>query len=313
MQTLNEDTPSPLKLSAMDIQWPGHLGDLVPHLDELGYHRYWATEHHGPIQSASPTLMATLAAGLSDRMRVGTAAILMKFQSPLKVAEDFRLLELFFGGRIDLGVTSAYSAEPLRSALLDGRPEPDAELYARKVEELVRLVRREGAAEGEVNGEDIGPQAETIPQVWICGMSFGSARMAARLGVAYAFHDFLYVTEGGRGDGSEIVDAYRSEFRPNAHLQAPLFNVASYGVCADSEPRARTLWKHGSDPGFQGTPEQCREQLLALRERYGTDEIVVQSFAEDFEARLESYRLLAEVLGVSSGVGQAVPADPVLA
>ena len=57
MQRTKDETPTTLKLSAMDIQWPGHLGDLVPHLDELGYHRYWSTEHHGPIQSASPTLM----------------------------------------------------------------------------------------------------------------------------------------------------------------------------------------------------------------------------------------------------------------
>lgn len=287
-----------LILSAMDVQWPGHLADLVLHLDELGYHRYWGSEHHGPVQSASPTLMAGLAAGVTDRMRVGTAAVLLKYHSPQKVATDFRLLELFFGDRIDLGVTSAATAEPVHSALLDGRSMPDSEEYARRVEELTALVRREGLSPGGIDGNNIGPQTATVPKVWVCGTSLGSARLAARLGVAYAFHDFLNQWSPKPADGPAVMDTYRNEFQPNKFLPAPELAVAVYGMCAPTEKEAGKLWTNQTPAGFLGTPDQCREQLLDYRERYQTPEIVVQSMTSDFPARLRSYGLLAEAFGL---------------
>ncbi|MCG8458379.1 MAG: LLM class flavin-dependent oxidoreductase [Holophagales bacterium] len=297
-------TPKPVRLSVLDVQWPGYLADLVPHLDELGYHRYWATEHHSPTQSASPTLLAALAAGLAERMRVGTAAVLLRFRSPLAVAEEFRLLELFFGGRIDLGMASAAPEEPVRSALLDGRPLPGREGFARNVEEVVRLVERRPAAEGQVNGSDVGPAvpgggAGTAPTLWICGTSMGSARLAARLGTAYAFHDFLARSRPQTVDGPGALAAYRDEFQASERLAEPMCTAVFYGLCTSSESLSRELEESRISPTFSGNPERCREQLLVERERYGIDELVIQSAeAGDFSARLESYQLLAEVFGI---------------
>jgi alkanesulfonate monooxygenase SsuD/methylene tetrahydromethanopterin reductase-like flavin-dependent oxidoreductase (luciferase family) len=135
-----------------------------------------------------------------------------------------------------------------------------------------------------------------VPELWVCGTSAGSARLAARLGACFAFHDFLNRSRPQPADGPAAVEIYRSEFRPDDHLASPKFNVAVYGLCADSEERARRLWRQAPEPGFCGSPERCREQLLELADRYGTDELVVQSMTDDLDARLESYRLLAEAL-----------------
>src|ERR1043166_171815 len=111
-----------LDLSVLDISWPGHVPRLVTQLEASGYHRFWTTEHHTLSQSASPTVLAGLAAGMTERIRIGTAGILLKYASPAKVVEDFRLLELFFPGRIDLGIAGA--GIPAHEAIyLDGRPQ----------------------------------------------------------------------------------------------------------------------------------------------------------------------------------------------
>src|SRR5438046_1992473 len=94
----------PLRLSVIDLQWPGNLEILLPALERLGYYRFWASEHHAAGQSASPTVIAAIAASQTSRIRVGTAGILLNYASPLRIAEDFALLELFFSGRIDLGI-----------------------------------------------------------------------------------------------------------------------------------------------------------------------------------------------------------------
>ena len=43
-----------------------------------------------------------------------------------------------------------------------------------------------------------------------------------------------------------------------------------------------------------GSPSRVREQLLALRERYAADEIIVVTITGDYPSRLRSYELLAE-------------------
>src|SRR5262249_32353379 len=157
-----------LRLSVIDASWPGHLLDLVPQLDQLGYHRYWATEHHSEMQSASPTIITALAAGISDRMRVGSAGVLLNLYSPIKVAEDFRTLELFFPGRIDLGIARSTPPGRLGAALLEGRSPSRAE-YAKKVRELARIVRYESGEPEEVEATSVGPHSDSVPSIWLCG------------------------------------------------------------------------------------------------------------------------------------------------
>src|SRR5262245_13002097 len=94
-------------MSLIDIQSPAHLPALLPAIEKFGYYRYWATEHYSATQSASPVIMAALAAGITDRIRVGTGGVLLRAASAVRVAHDFAALEFFYPDRIDLGIASA--------------------------------------------------------------------------------------------------------------------------------------------------------------------------------------------------------------
>ena len=79
--------------------------DLAQAADRLGYHRYWLAEHHstsGLADAAPEILIAAVAAG-TRRIRVGSGGVMLTHYSPLKVAEQFRMLETLHPGRIDLG------------------------------------------------------------------------------------------------------------------------------------------------------------------------------------------------------------------
>lgn len=301
-------------LSVMDFMWPGDFPDLVRELDLQGYHRYWATEHHSPRQSGSPTIVAGLAAGLTKRLRVGTAAVLLQYRSPLQVAEEFRLLELLFPGRIDLGLSSALAADPIHGMLLDARPTPTPEGFGARAEELVRLVRGEGHEKDSLDGDAVGPLgASTVPQVWICGMSERSATLAGRLGAAYAFHHYL---NQGRVEGPRVIEVYRASFTPHASMPHPRSAVACYGICAETMDEANRLWAFhrggsqpsGPKPSFLGDPAHCEAQLVDLRRRYNADEIVLQSMIDDIDRRVASYALLADAFALGS-VPHASPAQ----
>src|SRR5690349_20302964 len=131
-----------IPISVLDIQSPVHMPTLVTAIEEAGYHRYWASEHHSPGQSASPAMMAGFAAGLTSTLRVGSAGVLLRLASPVRVAQDFALLELFYPGRVDLGLAGSssfrFDAEYQLDVNLSGRKG-----YEEKLTRLAQLVRGE--------------------------------------------------------------------------------------------------------------------------------------------------------------------------
>lgn len=64
---------------------------LAQEADKLGYHRFWVSEHHNTksFASASPEILLTRIASLTNNIRVGSGGVLLTHYSPLKVAEQF--------------------------------------------------------------------------------------------------------------------------------------------------------------------------------------------------------------------------------
>src|SRR5579859_4681025 len=79
--------------------------ELAQLLESYGYGRYWLAEHHtADVAHSSPEILTPIVAGLTRRIIVGPAGVLLRFHSPLKVAKDFRLLHTLYPGRVDLGL-----------------------------------------------------------------------------------------------------------------------------------------------------------------------------------------------------------------
>lgn len=78
--------PSPVRLGLLDC-WSDVAStiELAEEADRLGFSRYWLTEH--PPQP-NPQLLAALVAGLTERIRVGTAGLLLNFHTPLQAASN---------------------------------------------------------------------------------------------------------------------------------------------------------------------------------------------------------------------------------
>jgi luciferase family oxidoreductase group 1 len=296
------NAPVTVPLSVLDTQWPGHLGELLTSLEEMGYHRYWASEHHSPRQSASPTLIAALAAGLTDRIRIGTAGVLLRLTSAMRVAEDFAVLELYFPGRVDLGLAAAGPGQPYERHYAADVAVPDADGYAERLRRLVGIVRRGIESEATLVpvGPALGPSAST-PQLWLCGKGAASAALAGSLGLRFAYHEFL-AANGGQAGATEVIRAYRSSFAAHSEDDVPYVAVAGFGCCALTLREAEAEWRgfyEGAEPAtatFLGTPEICADTLSALAARFGADELVVDSFTTSLSTRLSSLGLLASTL-----------------
>jgi luciferase family oxidoreductase group 1 len=333
----------PLLLSVLD-QSPVRSGgtpadavretlELATLADRLGYHRYWVAEHHSTpgLAGSCPEVLIGAIASRTTGLRVGSGGVMVTHYSPLKVAEQFRMLETLHPGRIDLGIGRAPGSDGRTALALRGGLEPFVlDRFPEAVAELIAWLGDgpgPGHPFGSVRAMPCGP---TRPEVWLLGSSDASAAYAAQLGTAFSYAHFI--SEAG---GAAITRAYARAFRPSPHLAAPRASVAAFVVCADTEAAAERLARsrdlfvvrlRTGRPGLYpsvdeaerypyapheraivedarrrtvaGSPEQVRERLLALAAAYGVDEVVVVTITHDPAARRRSYELLAQALGL---------------
>src|SRR6187549_252598 len=80
--------------------------ELAIFAEGLGYHRYWVAEHHDTrsFAIASPEILIPVLASNTKKIRIGSGGVLISHYSPLKIAEQFNMLQVLFPGRIDLGI-----------------------------------------------------------------------------------------------------------------------------------------------------------------------------------------------------------------
>lgn len=79
----------------------------VRHADRLGFDTVWLAEgHFRPVFSVlpAPLLMAAALAGMTERIRLGTAAVQLPVHHPVRIAEEAAMVDLLSGGRLELGV-----------------------------------------------------------------------------------------------------------------------------------------------------------------------------------------------------------------
>jgi alkanesulfonate monooxygenase SsuD/methylene tetrahydromethanopterin reductase-like flavin-dependent oxidoreductase (luciferase family) len=79
---------------------------LAQAADALGYRRYWLAEHHfaAGVASSVPAVLVAAVAAATERIRVGSGAVLLGHRTAVDVAEQFGTLAGLYPGRIDLGV-----------------------------------------------------------------------------------------------------------------------------------------------------------------------------------------------------------------
>lgn len=302
--------------------------ELVQAAERLGYKRYWVAEHHstaGLAASAPEVLIAALAARTS-RIRIGSGGVLLSHYSALKVAEQFRMLEALYPGRIDLGVGRAPGGLPQTAAALrDGRPDAP-ERFPEQLVELVRFLTDTVPPGHRHEGIRAAPLIDSAPQLWLLGSTDRSAQFAAGLGAAFTFAHFI----NGSG-GERIVQSYKRDFRPSAIGAVPEASAAVFVLCADTDEEAQRLaasvdlvllkaetGEFGGVPSpeeafaypysrrdslrvaenrkrmIAGGPETVKKRLLEFSREYGVEEIVVVTTAYEFGVRLRSYELLAK-------------------
>ena len=329
---------SSLKLSVLDqsVSLAGSSEDaairdtlaLAQHCERLGYSRFWVSEHHGlpTIVGSAPEMLMAAIAARTERIRIGSAGVMLPHYSALKVAEQFRVLEALAPGRIDLGVGRAPGSDMRTARALN----PNAHAAADDFPEQVRDLQAWTALPSH-RGITAHPRGPFAPELWILGSSNYGAQLAAHFGLPYAYAYFFVDGQGA----DEALALYRQLYRASERHPSAYATVCVWALAADTHEEAchhalgRERWRVDRARGvlgplqspdviaargfaademptveamrrkaFVGTGAEVAQQLRALAEELQLDEIVINTWAHDPAARRTSYALLAREFGL---------------
>jgi len=302
---------------------------LAKYTDQLGYTRFWVSEHHntGSLAGSTPEVLIAYLASQTINIRVGSGGVMMPNHSTLKVAENFRMLEALAPGRVDLGMGRAPGTDRITASILNPSNHFAEQDFMEQLADL-RNYFHDTADPGTIQQKIRAiPQVKTVPAMWLLSSSGQSGLFAAHFGMGFSFAHFINPV-----GGPQAVQLYKDRFQPSQDLAQAEANMAIFVFCSEDEEKVmqhKAVMDHrfiqfekglGLSPfGYEeikdteyniqeqdrirynrqrvvaGNPTMVKNRLSQLAESYGVDEIIAVTIAEDFDDRLQSYKLLADL------------------
>lgn len=302
--------------------------ELARMAEKWGYTRFWVSEHHdaATLAGSSPEILLSHLGAVTNTIRLGSGGVMLPHYSAFKIAENFKLLEALYPGRIDAGVGRAPGGMPRASFALNDGKKRDAGRFPEQIDEL-RMYLNDSIPEDHMYyGMKATPLTENSPPIWVLGSGESSALLAAQKGLPYMFAHFIN-GEGGQG----FTKTYRENFQSYEGSE-PHVGFAIFAVCQETEARAEWIASSldlslsmgaqgmpskGTPPPEKaanypytkfekllveenrkrmlvGTPERVGDQLEKLAAEYEADEVMLVSIAYEFEDKLKTFELTAE-------------------
>ncbi|WP_240376259.1 LLM class flavin-dependent oxidoreductase [Bacillus piscicola] len=309
--------------------------ELVQLADQLGYTRYWFAEHHNTKYqiSTSPELLSAHAAALTENIRIGSGGVMLPNHSPLKVVENFSLLEALHPGRIDLGMGRAPGTDGLTAlALRRSREALQANDVMEQLHELMAYFTRDFPEDHPFAKITPSPDPSLQPDMFMLGSSDGGMKIAAQYGLGFAFAGQINPQWA-----VPMLRRYRERFQPSVFSEKPYSILSLIVICADTDEEAAyyagpaelqwARWgtgqfhfapptldeasshtytdaeeaarQEGSGRFVIGSVDSVKEQLEKLATDAQVDEIMILNMITDQKARHHSYSLLAEAFHLS--------------
>jgi len=301
---------------------------LAQAAERSGYTRVWYAEHHNmpTIASSATSILIGHVAGQTSTIRLGSGGIMLPNHAPLTIAEQFGTLATIYPDRIDLGLGRAPGSDQNTMRALRRDP-MSADSFPQDIVEL----------QGYLSGDSVIPGVQAVPgtgtnvPLYILGSSLFGAKLAAALGLPYAFASHF------APDALEEATAiYRRDFRPSAQLDAPHLIVALNAIAsedaadaaqqADTVRRARVrmmIARGQNTPEYTdeqiddflttpqgaqlanmmkytavGTPDDVRDYLTEFAAGTKADELIIAHASQGLDDRLRSVELTAAAMGL---------------
>ena len=268
--------------------------ELVKLVEEVGLDAAWVSEHHFSEDGYLPSLLPLLAAfsAVTAKIELGTGVILAPFHDPIRLAEDFAVVDQLSNGRTIAGFGIGWRDEEFRAFNIDTKTR------VRRMTELIDVLRLAWNEERfdyrgryfEYTSVAVTPKPARVPPILVGGFVDDAIRRAGRIGDGYI---------SSRVAPDKLGDAFAQAARARSeagHQGPPVVAVLQNVFVSEDPDRDWPLvrdgirhqlgtyagWRAGTDVGGRplevmspgdedirrttayGTPAEVAEQLAPL-------------------------------------------------
>lgn len=207
-----------------------HTIDLAVEAEQLGYHRYFVSEHHNmdTLIGTAPEILVSHLAARTNTIQLGAGGIMLSHHNPYHVAEQFQLMNHLAPGRINLGVGKAPGGTPTATHALQNELKKEIAPFNERFTTL-----REYLQDTHKNADElkVSPDTSDPPELFLLGGSVESAEFAAEEGVNYVFAHFI-------NNDIQLLNRVTAAFKEKSKT-GRLIVALSALVIEDDETKAR--------------------------------------------------------------------------
>ncbi|MGP5254553.1 LLM class flavin-dependent oxidoreductase [Glutamicibacter ardleyensis] len=265
---------------------------IAKKVEEIGMDVYAIGEHHNrPFFSSSPTTTLAYIAAQTERIILSTATTLITTNDPVKIAEDFAMLQNLSGGRVDL-------------VLGRGNTGPVYPWFGKNMQDSVNLTVENYNLLRRLWDEDVvnwegkfrtplqnftstpRPLDDVAPFVWHGSIRTPQvAEIAAYYGDGFFANNIFWPKEHYK----QLIDLYRERYEHYGHGKAHQAVVGLGGqfyMAKDSQQAVKEFRPYfdnapvyGNGPSMEdftaqtpltvGSPQQVLEKTLSFQEYFG--------------------------------------------
>jgi len=278
--------------------------------EEYGYSRFWLTEHHYSFPAhpyTNPDILISIIAGMTDRIKVGAAGVLVNLHSLLSIVSNYKLMNNLFHDRIDLGLANGLTDIDYINKILPIQPKFNnaRESFLEMVRELSNLIHREDFYFQQKHVV-IPPFKGIKPNLWYLSTSYKNTDFIIdnKLNLCRTiFHNY-----GQKLDKLDYAKEKLIEFKgrfneKNGFLPEVSLAVAFYmsGSLQESKREIRDKMedialKSKSYVIIPTTPDHFQDLLLEYKEKFGMDEFILYDLADSNQGKIENLQILSEKL-----------------
>ncbi|MEC9289779.1 MAG: LLM class flavin-dependent oxidoreductase [Chloroflexota bacterium] len=215
------------------------LADLA---EPLGFDSIWGVEHHFTDYTMCPDVLQFLSymAGRTERVQLGSMVVVLPWHDPMRIAEQFSVLDHLSGGRAIIGVGRGLGRVEFEGFRLDM-----SESRARFAESAKMLVDALENGVAEFDGELIKqPKVDIRPKpyksfhgrTYAAAVSPESSLALAQLGLG-----ILIIPQKPWSEVENELKAYREIFQEVNGTPAPPPIVVGFTFCHEDEDRAKEM------------------------------------------------------------------------
>lgn len=235
----------PSELPRTTQQFYDELLEQIELAEALGFDSFWVAEHHFHEYGAipRPPIWLAAAAQRTKRIKLGSAVVVLPFDNPLRVAEDYAMLDILSGGRLILGVGSGYLKHEFEGFRIN--PEEKRERFDESLEIILKAWNGERFSFHGKYNDITDVQLNTVPiqkphpTVAIAILRNDAAKHVAARGMPMMM--IPYATTEHISELAETITLYKQSF-PQSLASNPEPVTSDYISARERRAEARAIF-----------------------------------------------------------------------